>query len=116
MRRQAERFQVTMIFRRPREVHHSLRLLPQPVYRSSASAVDEVSLFLFVQGTDPECALLLEANSEKIWRYAFARQNAASLQAELDGKQVLDMPPHQRPPDGGSAYVTVTPPEAKAAP
>ena len=116
MRRQAERFQVTMIFLRPREVHHSLRLLPQPNYRSPASAVDEVSLFLFVQGTDPECALLLEANSDKTWRYAFARQNAASLQADLDGKQVLDMPPHQRPPNGESAYVTVTPPEAQAAP
>jgi kynureninase len=75
-----------------------------------------IFLFLFVQGTDPECALLLEANSDKTWRYAFARQNAASLQADLDGKQVLDMPPHQRPPDGESAYVTVTPPEAKAAP
>ena len=71
---------------------------------------------MFVQGTDPECALLLEANSDKTWRYAFARQNAASLQADLDGKQVLDMPPHERPPDGESAYVTVTPPEAKAAP
>ena len=116
MRRQAERFQVTMIFRRPVEVQHPLRLLSQPNYRSPASAVDEVSLFLFVQGTDPECALLLEANSDKTWRYAFARQNAASLQADLDGKQVLDMPPHQRPPNGESAYVTVTPPEAKAAP
>ena len=54
--------------------------------------------------------------SDKTWRYAFARQNSASLVADLDGKQVLNMPPHQRPPDGESAYVTVTPPEAKAAP
>src|SRR2546427_127274 len=65
MKRQAERFQMTMIFRRPREVHHPLRLLPRPVYRSPASAVDEVALFVFVQGTDPECVLLLEANSDK---------------------------------------------------
>ena len=75
-----------------------------------------MALFLFVQGTDPECVLLLEAKSDKPWRYAFARQNSASLVADLDGKRVLDMPPHQRPPDGESAYVEVTSPEAKAAP
>jgi hypothetical protein len=123
LRRQAERFQMMMIFRRPREVHHPLRMLPRPIYRSPASAVDEVALFVFVQGTDPECVLLLEANSDKTWRYAFARQNEASLQADLDGKQVLDMPPHQPlpgsglpPPGSESAYFTVRPPEAKAAP
>jgi hypothetical protein len=115
MRRQAERFQATMIFRRLNDMRHPLRLQPQPTYRSPESVKGEVALFLFVQGTDPECALLLEANSDKPWRYAFARQNSASLQAELDGKQVLDMPPHQPPPGGESAYITVTPPEAKAA-
>jgi hypothetical protein len=114
MRRQAERFRMTMIIRRPSEIHHPLRLLPRPVYRSPASSVDEVALFLFVQGTDPECALLLEAKSDNTWRYAFARQNAASLQAHLDGKQVLDMSGHQPPPGAESAYITVTPPEAKA--
>jgi hypothetical protein len=116
MRRQAERFQATMIFRRLNDMRHSLRLLTQPNYRSPESAVDEVGLFLFVQGTDPECVLLLEAKSDKTWRYAFARQNSASLQAELDGKQVLDMPPYQPPPNSEPAYITVTPPEAKAAP
>ena len=123
MRRQAERFEMTMIFHRPREVHHPLRLLPRPVYRSPASSADEVALFVFAQATDPECVLLLEASSDKTWRYAFARQNEGSLQANLDGKQVLDMPPHWPlpgsglpPPGSESAYITVTPPEAKAAP
>ena len=116
MRRQAERFQMTMIIRRPVETHHPLRRLTQPAYPLPGTAVNEVALFLFVQGTDPECALLLEAKSDKTWRYAFARQVEASLVADLDGKQVLDMPPYQRPPDGESAYVEVTPPEAKAAP
>jgi hypothetical protein len=60
--------------------------------------------------------LLLEAKSDKTWQYAFARQNSASLQAELDGKRVLDMPPYQPPPNSEPAYITVTPPEAKAAP
>jgi hypothetical protein len=117
MRRQAERFQMTMIFRRPVESHHPLRLLTRPAYPLPGTAVNEVALFLFVQGTDPECALLLEANPDKSWRYAFARQNEASLVANLDGKQVLDMVPHhQLPPDSKSAYITVVPPEAKAAP
>jgi hypothetical protein len=122
MRRQAERFEMKMIFWRPREVHHPLRRLPQPVYRSPASALDEVALFVFAQGTDPECVLLLEAKSDKTWRYAFARQNEGTLQADLDGKQVLDMPPHQPlpgsglpPPGSESAFFTVMPPEAKAA-
>ncbi len=118
MRRQAERFKMTMIFRRPVETHHPLRLLTRPAYPlPGTAAVGEVALFLFVQGTDPECVLLLEAKSDKTWRYAFARQNEASLVADLDGKQVLDMAPHhQRPPNTPPAYITVTPPEAKAAP
>ena len=116
MRRQAERFQVTLIFRRPTEVQHPLRMLPQPVYRSPESTVAEVAVFLFVQGTDPECVLLVEARADKAWRYAFARQNAASLVAQLDGEQVLDLPSLIGPQDADAAYVTVTPPEAKAAP
>jgi hypothetical protein len=59
---------------------------------------------------------LLEAKADKTWRYAFARQNSASLQADLDGKQVVDIPPHQPPPNSEPAYIEVTPPEAKAAP
>jgi hypothetical protein len=116
MRRQAERFQATTILRRQNDKQIPLRLLPRPAYPLPGTTVNEVTLFIFVQGTDPECVLLLEAKSEKTWRYALARQNSASLQADLDGKRVLDMPPFQRPPDGESAYVEVTPPEAKAAP
>ncbi len=117
MRRQADRFQMTMIIRRPTESHYSLRLLTQPVYRSPESSPNEVALFVFAQGTDPECVLLLEAKTDKTWRYAFARQNEASLVADLDGKQVLDMiPHHQLPPAAKAAYITVIPAEAKAAP
>jgi hypothetical protein len=117
MRRQAERFDMMMIFYRPVEKHNPLRLLPRPIYRTPESVAEEVALFVFVQGTDPECVLLLEAKSDKTWRYAFARQNEGSLVANLDGKQVLNMlPHHQLSEDARSAYVTVTPPEAKAAP
>lgn len=111
MRRQAERFEVTMILRQQSEKQFPLRRLPQPAYRSPTSAADDVGLFLFVQGTDPECVLLLEVTAEKTWRYAFARQNAASLVAQLDGKQVFNLPGHQPEEE---AYKVVTPPEAKA--
>jgi hypothetical protein len=114
MRRQAERFEMTMIFRKLNDKQFPLRLLTQPNYRSPEASGNEVALFLFVQGTDPEGVLLLEAKSDKTWRYAFARQNAASLQANLDGKQVLDLSPQQPSPDGDSAYFEVRPPEAKA--
>lgn len=116
MRRQAERFQATMIYCRQNDKHIPLRLLPRPIYPLPGTAVDEVAVFAFVQGTDPECLLLLEAKSNKTWRYAFVRQTSASLQADLDGKQVLDMPPHQPPPNSDPAYIEVVPPEAKAAP
>jgi hypothetical protein len=116
LRRQAERFRATVIVRKPSEVIHPLRLLTQPVYRSPASSADDVALFLFVLGTDPECALVLEARSDKTWRYTLARQTMASLQADLDGQQVLDLPGHQLPPAPDSAFLAVTPPEAKALP
>jgi hypothetical protein len=115
MRRQAERFDMTMIFRKLNDKQFPLRLLTQPNYRSPEASGVEVALFLFVQGTDPEGVLLLEAKSDKTWRYAFARQNAAALQANLDGKQVLDLPPQLPSPDVKSAYFEVKPPEAKAA-
>jgi hypothetical protein len=116
MRRQAERFRAMVIVRKPSEISQPLRLLKQPVYRSPETSADDVALFLFVLGTDPECALVLEAKSDKTWRYALARQTMASLQADLDGQQVLDLPGHQQPPAPDSAFLVITPPEAKAAP
>jgi hypothetical protein len=116
LRRQAERFQVTMIVRRPVEAHHALRLLGRPVFRSPESAPSDVALFVFVQGTDPECALLIEIASDKWWRYALARQTSASLEAHLDGRQVFNLPGQPQLRDPQSPYIEITPPEAKAAP
>jgi hypothetical protein len=116
LRRQAERFQVTMIVRRPVETHHTLRLLGRPIFRSPESAPSGVAVFVFVQGTDPECALLIEIASDKSWRYAFARQTSASLDAHLDGRQVLILAGQPQLRDPQSPYIEITPPEAKAAP
>jgi hypothetical protein len=86
MRRLAERFRVTVGNKELAET----RLLPQPVYHFPLEAPPNVAVFVFVQGTDPECTLLVEATPEKKWRYALARQTKWGLKAELDGNQVWD--------------------------
>jgi hypothetical protein len=116
MRRQAERFRATVFVQKSmgEKEPAELRLLTQPVYRSPESAAEDVALFLFVQGTDPECVLMLEATANKSWRYALARQTRAALQANLDGKQVLDVPTYlPQAPEPDSAFLVVTPPEAR---
>jgi hypothetical protein len=66
-----------------------LRLLPQPVYRYDECDQDELldgALFAFVQGTDPEALLLIEAvpndsGEEKYeWQFALARRTSGSLE------------------------------------
>jgi hypothetical protein len=65
-------------------VVRELRLLDQPAYRyeSPASKVIDGGLFAFVEGTDPEAWLLLEAveeNGGRRWRFALARMNIDTL-------------------------------------
>lgn len=107
MRRQAERFRVVMGDKDPAE----MRLLTQPIFRSPADLAADVALFVFVQGTDPECLLLLEATTEGKWRYALARQTKWPLKIELDGNQVAELPSIGKTPPG-SPFVVLTPPSA----
>jgi hypothetical protein len=93
MRRQAARFRVSVGSREWAET----RLLPQPVFRSPDSGPDDVAVFVFVQGTDPECMLMLETTAEGEWRYALSRQTKWGLKAELDGKQVWERKPNHQP-------------------
>jgi hypothetical protein len=86
MRRMAERFRVTA-------GKSEVRLLPQPVFRSPESLADDVAMFVFVQGTDPECTLLLEATEKKEWRYALARQTKWGLTVELDQTLIWNASP-----------------------
>lgn len=75
-----------------------LRLLPRPVYRydlkdaaSSHPGLADGAVFAYVQGTDPEVLLLLEAVGEKDrfrWQYAFSRATGGGLEARLDDKVV----------------------------
>jgi len=115
MRRQAERFEVSIVALKMGNPKPAvMRLLSQPVYRSPESAANDTALFLFVQGTDPECVLTLSATAEKKWRYALTRQTKAAVKVQLDDKSVLDLPIWKVEPD--SAFFVVTPPEANVAP
>src|SRR5262245_11551683 len=76
-----------------------LRLHPRDLYRYDMKAAEKThpelrdgAVFAFVQGTDPEMLLLLEAVAEgdrpPRWQYAFARATTGGLEAQLDGKPV----------------------------
>ena len=94
LRRQAERFRVTV---GSKQANSETRLLPQPIFRSAADLAEDIAVFVFVQGTDPECTLLVEVTPEKDWRYALARQTKWGLSAELDGKPVWEQRPKNAP-------------------
>ncbi|HET6881855.1 MAG TPA: hypothetical protein VFI31_16945 [Pirellulales bacterium] len=70
-----------------------LRLLGQPVYRYSAAAAGVIdgAVFAFVEATDPDFLLVLEAHREDPaspaeWRYTLGRMLSGPLEVELDGK------------------------------
>jgi hypothetical protein len=75
-----------------------LRMLPQPVYRYAESKNPDVldgAMFFFVQGTDPESLLLLEAVREGSgyqWQFAFARRTSGALMAQYQQKTVWRVP------------------------
>ncbi len=71
----------------------SLRLLPQPVHRfeSKPHEVTDGALFTFVEATDPEVFLLLEArliDGNLAWHYALARMNSLPLVVSLGDKEI----------------------------
>jgi hypothetical protein len=91
MREIARRFTATLTH--PRKGKTSLRLLTQPVYRYEKTPKDVLdgALFAFVQGTDPEVFILVEAAKTatgRRWTYAPARMNMFKLQLSLDDKDV----------------------------
>jgi hypothetical protein len=71
-----------------------LRLLTTPVYRyaSPEAGIIDGAIFAFVQGTNPEILILVEAHDDgssgKTWRYAFARMSCFYLRVYRDGQIV----------------------------
>jgi len=88
-----------------------LRLLPQPLlrYESPDSEVIDGALFAFVQGTDPQSLLILEAfrkdQSPTAWRFAFARLASGAVAAKLDDRQVFSVPKYDFRRDPGQPFL-----------
>ncbi len=75
------------------DVTRGLRLLSQPIFRypGGSERVLDGTVFVFVQGTDPEVFLLVEARrvaDNWQWQYAFARMNSVQFVAKHRNRQV----------------------------
>lgn len=70
-----------------------LRLLPQPIHRYATGddGIVDGGMFVFVQGTDPEVFVLLEARSDGDsvrWYFAAARMNSVGFQLRYKDREV----------------------------
>jgi hypothetical protein len=91
----ARRFNCRLI--RLNATKEELRLLPKPLYRYAPTddKLLDGAMFAFVQGTDPEVIVSIEARriDEKVsWHYAVTRRCALGLEADLDDKPVWSAP------------------------
>lgn len=90
-----------------------LRLLPQPIYRYAApdDHVADGAIFVFVQGTDPEVFVLLEARGAgdtSRWHFAAARMNSVGFQLRYQDKEVwqVDVMPWRDVGSHSGTYTT----------
>jgi hypothetical protein len=77
----------------PAKPAEELRLLPQPIYRYQNTGPEllDGALFVFVQATDPEVLLLIEASRDGAghkWQYALARMTSRALRARHKEQEV----------------------------
>lgn len=89
----------------------NLRILNQPLmeYGDEKSTVIAGGLFVFVQGTDPEVFVLIEARKTTTklkWHYAFARMNSVKFDARYDDETVwrVDIWPWSKAQNGRELY------------
>jgi hypothetical protein len=101
MRSLARKFQV-QIFRDP---PIAARLLPQPIHRyaDEKGPLLDGALFAWVETTDPEALLAIEALPEKKdapprWHYRFARMTSAGIEARLEDAIVFKVESYWRNP------------------
>ncbi len=79
-------------------VDRDMRLLAQPIYRYEDTKGDLIDggLFVFVQGTDPEIFLLIEARRPRDgapeWRFGATRMHGIDLRLYHRGRDGLEGP------------------------
>src|SRR4029077_11993940 len=94
MKAVAEKFTAAVDQNEAFQTPEQLRLLTTPMYRYSASShgILDGAMFAFVQGTNPEVLLLVEAQganpAERAWRYGFARMSSYNLRVRR-GEQTV---------------------------
>lgn len=89
-----------------------LRLLPREVYRyeTEGPEVLDGAVFAFVQGTDPEALLLLEAvqvGSGHQWQYAPVSRTSAAVEISYRDKTVWKVPMHHPAEDPSRTFMNV---------
>ena len=101
IRRLATEFSATVVDTRNvnAPVPRILRLMPQPLFRYPApvDGADYIdgALFTFVEGTDPEVMLLIEATRRDgmpAWRFGLARMNGDEMHVSHRGRPVWQVP------------------------
>jgi hypothetical protein len=90
-------------------IERELRRLPQPIYRYAGEHPDlvDAALFAFVEGTDPDVLLLLDARRSTDgprWTYAFARMNSVGLRGYDRGQQVWEAERFDVGAEAGDVY------------
>lgn len=85
-------------------VKRQLRLLPRPVFRylppNAESTYLDGGLFAFVEGTDPEAFLVLEAtktNNDTHWQYGLVRMNSDALRVTFREELIWTVPKIENP-------------------
>lgn len=89
----ADRFAAAVDMNEDFSTPEQLRLLTTPVYRYSSKEHDimDGAIFAFVQGTNPEILLLIEAEANDVttkWQYGFARMSSYNLRVRR-GEQIV---------------------------
>jgi hypothetical protein len=80
------------------QIERDIRLLAQPVYRYENTKGDLIDggLFVFVQATDPETFLLIEAHRTNAgaaeWRFGAARMSVNELRIAHRGREIWSAP------------------------
>lgn len=121
MRAIARRFQIQKTDRE--DVTRQLRLLAQPIYRYGGDNSDVLdgSLFVFVQGTDPEVFLMIEARNvgeARQWQYALVRMNSVEFVAKYQDQEVwrTEIWPWSKVKNGRETYTSFGPFEREVTP
>ena len=97
MRLLARQFTAEATDRTDPKLKEQLRLLSKPLYRyeSTNQQLLDGAMFAFVQGTNPEVMLLIEARQtagSHQWHYALARQNSVRFEVQHQGDTVWSVP------------------------